>query len=158
MSKPNAQCRRLSADPLIALGPSLFLSILADLPFPSLLNAERVSRKWRTVFRAHENGIWRAACHRTGVESKHMAQLEAFERAAASSFGWHSDPEESEYEPQGNTVGWRKICKAFVELDRNWRLGRCSETWTGPSDTLLWRIKVDPESNTLIYSSRFGKW
>src|SRR5689334_11607838 len=74
---PEPRSEALPTDPLDALGPSLFLSILSHLPYQSLLSAERVSPLWRRAIYLHEKGVWRSACHRTGVEPRHMRTLES---------------------------------------------------------------------------------
>jgi hypothetical protein len=159
---PECRSEALATDPLDALGPSLFLSILSHLPFQSLLSAELVSPLWRRAVRLHEKGVWRSACHRTGVEPKHMRTLESIERAAALMpyGGWSGDPDEPEPEPPSEggvgVVNWREVCKAYVGMGRNWRWGRCREGWITPPGNTVWRIKVDPEEGTLISTSRTG--
>lgn len=156
---PPADDDSMPTDPLQALGPSLFLQITSYLPFSDLLAVERVSRQWRYLVKDRENSIWRAACHRTGVEKKHMAQLEMMERALATPM-WFGEPGEEEEmppdEPAG-TIGWRDICKSHVSLDRNWRYGRCRERYLTPPGNSVWRIKVDPEDDVLLATDRTGK-
>lgn len=150
----------MPTDPLFALGTSLFLHVLSHLPFSDLLTIEEVSRSWEDVVKYREKTIWRSACHRTGVEKEHMAQLEMLERALAKPMqygGWEEGEEEPmpPDEPLGS-VGWRNICKSFVALDRNWRFGRCRERYITPPGNSVWRIKVDAENQVLMASDRTG--
>ena len=145
-----------STDPARRLGTSLFLSILAHCDFPTILTVELVSRRWRSVVTGHEKSIWKRACHDVGVEYKHMTTLEAFESAASV---WHGDPEEPEPMPPdepGGSVQWRGVCKSQVQLDRNWKWGRCRESWITPLQNAVWRFKLDPEQQTALASSRTG--
>jgi hypothetical protein len=148
----------LPTDPLQALGVSLFLNITSYLPFPSLLAVERVSKQWRRLCKDRERTIWRTACHRTGVEKKHMATLEMIERAMSQS-AWQGEPGEEEAMPPDKptgSVGWKTVCKSHVALDRNWRFGRCRERYLTPPGNSVWRIKVDPEALTLFATDRTG--
>lgn len=155
----NASSRApLPLDPLAALGPSLFLQILSHLPFDSLLTAELVSRNWSGLIRNREKTIWRAACYRTGVEKEHMAQLEMIERALAQPVWYGEEGEEEPMPPDesAGSVGWRDVCRSTVALDRNWRFGRCRERYLTPPGNSVWRIKVDPENQTLLATDRTG--
>ena len=149
----------LPTDPLQALGVSLFLNITSYLPFPSLLAVDQVCKQWRGVAKDRERTIWRAACHRTGVEKTQMDNLEMMEHATAQPV-WYGEPGEEEEmppnEPAGS-VGWKDICKKHVELDRNWRFGRCRERYLTPPGNSVWRIKVDPENQTLVATDRTGR-
>jgi hypothetical protein len=149
----------LPTDPLQALGVSLFLNITSYLPFPSLLAVDQVCKQWRGVSKDREKTIWRAACHRTGVEKKYMDTLEVMERATAQPV-WYGEPGEEEEMPPNEaagSVGWKDVCKNHVELDRNWRFGRCRERYLTPPGNSVWRIKVDPENQTLFATDRTGK-
>ena len=150
---------RATSDPLQALGPSTFISILSYLPFSDILACDATSRRWRATIKAHEKGIWRETCHRTGVERSTMSMLIALEEnTATTSGGWgEGDPEEPErFNPDEsmNIVGWRGFCEAHVKHDRNWRWGRCRERWVTPLSNSVWRIKVDHEEETIISTSR----
>jgi hypothetical protein len=149
----------LPTDPLQALGVSLFLNITSYLPFPSLLAVEQVCKQWREVARDRERTIWRAACHRTGVEKEQMDTLEMTERAMAQPV-WYGEPGEEEEMPPNQaagSVGWKDTCKKHVELDRNWRFGRCRERYLTPPGNSVWRIKVDSENQTLLATDRTGE-
>ena len=150
----------LPTDPLQALGVSLFLNITSYLPFPSLLAVEQVCKQWREVAKDRERTIWRAACHRTGVDKTQIDTLEMTERAMAQPV-WYGEPgEEKEMPPNeaAGIAGWKDICKKHVELDRNWRFGRCRERYLTPPGNSVWRIKVDPENQTLLATDRTGEF
>lgn len=159
MSNSSIQNHELPTDPLEALGVSLFLNITSYLPFPSLLAVEQVSRQWRQTSKDRERSIWRAACHRTGVAKKHMSILEMTERAMAKPM-WYGEPGEEEQLAPGEASGsveWKGICRSHVQLDRNWRFGRCRERYLTPPGNSVWRIKVDSESQTLLATDRTGE-
>jgi hypothetical protein len=86
-----------------------------------------------------------------------MRMLEGFERGTGGAAGerWHGDPEEPEGGGAGS-VDWRGICNGFVSMERNWRWGRCEETWVSPPGNTVWRIKMDEEQGTLLSTSRTG--
>jgi hypothetical protein len=149
----------LPTDPLQALGVSLFLNITSYLPFPTLLAVEQVCRQWREVAKDRERTIWRAACYRAGVEKTQMDTLEMTERAMAQPV-WYGEPGEEKEMPSNDAAGiagWKDICKKHVELDRNWRFGRCRERYLTPPGNSVWRIKVDPENQTLLATDRTGE-
>lgn len=88
-----------------------------------------------------------------------MATLEMMERATAQPV-WYGEPGEEEPLAADETsghVGWKDVCKKHVELDRNWRFGRCRERYLTPPGNSVWRIKVDPESQTLFATDRTGR-
>ncbi|ORY29786.1 hypothetical protein BCR39DRAFT_162382 [Naematelia encephala] len=146
----------VSSDPLIALGPSLFLQVLSSLPFPDLLSTERVSRPWRNVFQTHRMSIWRKACYRSGLETKYIKDMEVIERAAASAPHWAGEPGEEEIispDDIPDPVNWKGVCKGYVELQRGWKWGRACERWIAPQGGASWRIKLDPEEGTLLSTS-----
>ncbi|ORX34848.1 hypothetical protein BD324DRAFT_635358 [Kockovaella imperatae] len=145
-----------TSDPLQRLGASLFLTIIANADFGAILNAERVCRSWRALIVKHTKSIWTRECRSVGVEAKHMAFLEAFESRPVLS--WSGDPDEMEHQDpnEESRVDWRGICKSRVELDRNWRWGRCRDGWIAPADNAVWRFQIDPEQQTTIVSSRMG--
>ena len=148
----------LPTDPLQALGVSLFLNITSYLPFPSLLAVDQVCKQWRGVAKDRERTIWRAACHRTGVDKEYMNQLETKERSMGQPV-WYGEAGEEEAMPPNQTaqsIGWKDICKEHVSLDRNWRFGRCRERYLTPPGNSVWRIKVDSESQTLVATDRTG--
>lgn len=155
---PEVKKDSLPTDPLQALGASLFLNIASYLPFHTLLAVERVSKQWRGLCKDREKTIWRAACHRTGVEKRHMSTLQMMEQAMSRPV-WYGEPGEEEAMPPdepGGSVGWKDICKGHVALDRNWRFGRCRERYLTPPGNSVWRIKVDPEAQTLFATDRTG--
>lgn len=155
---PDIKKESLPTDPLQALGASLFLNIASYLPFQTLLAVERVSKQWRGLCKDREKTIWRAACHRTGVEKGHMSTLQMMEQAMSQP-EWYGEPGEEEAMPpdeHGGSVGWKDVCKGHVALDRNWRFGRCRERYLTPPGNSVWRIKVDPEAQTLFATDRTG--
>jgi hypothetical protein len=159
MTSTQENKERLPTDPLQALGASLFLSITSYLPFPSLLAVDQVCKQWRGLAKERERTIWRDACHRTGVEKEHIATLEMMDRALAKP-AWYGEPGEEEVlapDEVSGGIGWKAVCKSHVQLDRNWRFGRCRERYLTPPGNSVWRIKVDPESQTLYATDRTGE-
>jgi hypothetical protein len=148
----------LPTDPLQALGASLFLNITSYLPFSSLLAVERVSKQWRDLSRERERTIWREACRSTGVDKELRAAFEMTERAPFQPV-WSDEPGENPIpsDEPSRAMGWKDICKSHVALDRNWRFGRCRERYLTPPGNSVWRIKVDPESQTLLATDRTGE-
>ena len=138
--------RQLPSDPLRLLGPSLFLSILSELPFPSLLKSSAVCRSWRAINAEHATSLWRAQCRKVGVERSHMADLEQLESSMSNASVTFGDPEEPEWEPpevRVSCVNWKEICMNYVSLQRNWRHGRAKEKWAWtPEPGSVWRFKI----------------
>ena len=144
-------------DPLVILGPSIFLSIISHLPFSSILAADRVNRQWNQIVQSHSRSIWRGACHRTGVYQDRISKIEKSENAASLSI-WETPPSEPTGTVEHSTHDeWKTLCREHVEEDRNWRFGRPKERWMEPGHHAVWRMKVDPEQDTLITTSRSGE-
>lgn len=58
----------MTTDPLLTLGPDLFVEILSHLPASALLSSELVSRSWNDCAQAYSCGLWRRASLREHVE------------------------------------------------------------------------------------------
>jgi len=149
--------RMESSDPLEALGPSLFLSIISYLPFPSILASDEVNRQWHQVIRSHSRTVWRAACHRTGVYEDRINGLESLEWATATTTQSETSEDRQERGVEGDTTNWKDLCRKYVEEDRNWRFGRPKERWITPEPRNVWRFKVDHEQGTVITTGTTGK-
>ena len=144
------------SDPLAALGPANFLHVLSFIDIPSLLGAESVCHPWKDVIDEYAKSVWRDACWRTGVPSKDMARLAYLDE--------NPIPDDESYDEFplpaaiGKTNAWKQACRSEVELQRNWKHGRCHEAWvTGAPDNSVWRIKEDPEEGTMLMTSRTGE-
>lgn len=143
-----------SSDPFAALGPSLFLSILSYLPYPSLLQVPQVCRSWHALTRAHKTGIWRPACIRSGVE---QADIDTASRRSPLD-GTPTVSESVNADTRPSEVDWKDALKGHVLLERNWRFGRCREKWVTGGGNAVWRFKIDEEQGTCLMTSRTGEY
>jgi hypothetical protein len=137
----------LSTDPLQALGPSLFLSILSFLPHTTLASVPSVCRAWHDHSLAHKSGIWCSACYRAGVEDKIIE--ERLKREESSARG--------DTPSAAVPVDWKRVCRSFIQEDKNWRHGRCEENILC-GDSSAWRLKVDAEQGVCVVSDIAGKY
>ncbi|KAK8861662.1 hypothetical protein IAR55_002485 [Kwoniella newhampshirensis] len=162
----------LPTDPLHALGPSLFLSILSHLPLQPLINASLVHPTWHALISSHPTTLFRPLAHRLGIERHHLHSLEAAEQTTSFSISsaGSADPDEApgweieepdldldvdlEAEEPGARVDWRGVVKAWIKLQRNWKWGRAKGSWLTPGRNTVWRMKVDEEEKTLLTTSR----
>ncbi|OCF40071.1 hypothetical protein I317_06146 [Kwoniella heveanensis CBS 569] len=174
-----ASAKTSPSDPLSALGASLFLQVLSDLPLQSLLTCTRVCRSWKSCIDFSTATLYRPLAHSLGVESKRLKALEEQERAFARPSSWNnisagSDPEEPQLEPGSEpesepdeesgiggssgglegSVDWKGVVKAWVVLQGNWKQASAKGSWITPGRNTVWRLKVDKEEDTIITTSR----
>jgi hypothetical protein len=154
-------------DPLSAIGPSLFLVVLSYLPFPSILAVEQVSAAWKGCCHTYSRLIWHRLFELRGFKLQKSRSLNAVQGGAGamtgSTGGNHPCPSsgqgiqypiDHDFEPP---MDWKRIFKAHVELERNWKQGRCrAKGVTVPGDA-VWKFQVDEEEGILISSSRMGE-
>lgn len=148
-------------DPLGCLGPSLFLQILSNLPYTSIIKAESVSRSWRNLIQSRSKTVWRTACRLTDIEPKHLNQLLSLERtfSSAGASAWYGEPGEEEPLPPDEPTGsidWKAIIESNTLLSQNWKHGRCRERYACPPGNVVWRFKVDNEQDTMLCTDRTG--
>ncbi|WRT65783.1 uncharacterized protein IL334_002732 [Kwoniella shivajii] len=146
-----------SSDPLIALGPSLFLQILSNLPLSSLQTCNSVRKSWQYLIASSRGTLYRPIAHQIGIEIPHVKNLEALEKATAQSSLWmdpEEPPETEEPSSSGASVDWKGVIKSHVDLQNNWKFAKAKNQWIYPGRNTVWRIKVDKEEKTIITSSR----
>lgn len=133
---------RIPTDPLEALGDSVFLTVLASLPYYTLATTiPRVRKSWAGHYRSHQATIWRQACDELGIDTRSIID----EHAAKE------DPDKGE-------IDWLETAKGpgGILLDQNWWIGRCKERLIGrvESGHPVWKFRMNEEEGTCLTTNR----
>ncbi|CAK9785499.1 hypothetical protein CC85DRAFT_329220 [Cutaneotrichosporon oleaginosum] len=142
-------------DPLTRLGTDVFVEVLVHLNLRDLLAAELVSKAWRLCAAEHSSHLWRTQAYSVGVERVDLAVGNAL--AATSKYPWPQHdmrPIADRTRLKPGRWRWRQIVQENLVLLDAWARAACTVEWVTPFPNTVWRIKSDPESGTMLATSR----
>lgn len=151
-------------DPLLRLGPDVFVDVLAQLDVADLLTAELVSKAWRACAAEHASRLWRTLAFRCGAE---RADLDAGDALAATGTYPLSEydlrpiatdrAQLVQHPIDGDTrVNWRYVVRAHHRQLDAWSRAHARVEWVAPYPNIAWRIKSDAAAGVVLTTSRMS--